>query len=116
MLTRQTSTWPMYRAMIAVSPVSSSVRPRPPPSTEASLTGGLAVAAPGVAAELGEDRHHLVAEADRPFDVELLHGHRDDGRLALAADSYFRHAVAVRDDHAVSGHGDDPGVGADIGR
>src|SRR5438309_592652 len=33
---------------------------------EAVLAQGLAVAAAGVAAELGEDRHHLVTEADRP--------------------------------------------------
>ena len=44
---------------------------------EAVLAARLAVAAAGVAAELGEDRHDLVAEVDRQVDVAVCRRDRD---------------------------------------
>ena len=47
---------------------------------EAVLAARLAVAAAGVAAELGEDRHDLVGEVDRQPRGEVLDGHRNRRR------------------------------------
>ncbi len=47
---------------------------------ESVLTAGLAVASPRVAAQLGENRHHLVGEMDRQTRAEFLDGHRNRRR------------------------------------
>ena len=52
---------------------------------EAVLAARLAVAAAGVAAELGEDRHDLVGEVDRQVDVACFRLDRHLDRLVAVA-------------------------------
>src|SRR5262249_5694268 len=82
---------------------------------EAVLPGGLAVAAAGVAAELGEDGHDLVAEVDGQIDVAAggLDGELD-GLVAVPGDDGGG-AVGQRDDAAGGGDADDLLVGDLVG-
>jgi hypothetical protein len=78
---------------------------------EAVLPAGLAVAAAGVAPELGEHRHDLVREVDRQVLADVLGGDRDAGGLAAERGHEFGGAVGPRGDPAGRGDGGDLAVG-----
>ena len=73
---------------------------------EAVLPAGLAVAAAGIAPELGEDRHDLVAEIDRQVFLDALGLDGHPGGVA---------AVADRDLGFAAGQGQDAAAGQDAG-
>src|SRR5262249_58676028 len=90
------------------------VRPRLEPQKrqlEAVLAAGLAVAAARVAPQLGEDRHHLVAEVDRPVVLELLDGDRHANGPGAETGADFGTAVGERQDPAAAGDAGDFRVG-----
>ena len=68
--------------------------------TEAVLTARLTVAAPTIAAELSEDRHHLVREVDRQAGREVPDFDRDVRLVRASADGDRRLAIALRRDDA----------------
>src|SRR5207245_7057225 len=61
---------------------------------EAVLPAGLAVAAAGVAAQLGKDRNHLVRKVDRPAGGKLGHLYGHFGRERTRAHENLRLAIA----------------------
>jgi hypothetical protein len=67
---------------------------------EPVLSADFAVASTGIAAELGKDRHDLIAEVDRQIFVDLLGGGADGGSMRAKTCSDFYRSVSYRRDHA----------------
>ena len=81
---------------------------------EAVLAARLAVAAAGVAAELGEDRDDLVGEVDGPPVGELADGDRHPGFPPSRSDRDRRRPVPSRHDQAGGVDRGHPGVRAGV--
>src|SRR5262249_14989999 len=78
---------------------------------EAVLATGLAVAAPRVAPQLGEHRHHVVGEVDRQVHVAAGGGDRDGDLPVAVGGGHLGGAVADGQDPAGGGDAGDLGVG-----